>query len=60
MSFIVTGMDMPTCCGHCPMCYDYEEHRYFCAAAYDEDDIKDIFANKRPEYCPLVEMPNED
>ena len=60
MSFIVTGIDMPTRCGDCPLCFDYDEHKYFCAAAFDKNDIEDIFADKRPEYCPLVEIPDEE
>ena len=58
MSVIVEGLDMPTRCADCPMCYDYLDNNYFCAMWVEEDDIADIFGN-RPSYCPLREIEGE-
>ncbi len=60
MSVIIKGLDMPKSCAWCPLCYDYSEHEYFCAGTDDALDItqKDL-RYERPDYCPLVELPEE-
>lgn len=60
MSLIIKGLDMPKSCAWCPLCYDYSENEYFCAGT---DDALDLTQNdlryERPDYCPLVELPEE-
>ena len=52
MSVIVKGMEMPESCYRCPMAND---DFYLCGATekYLENDSEE----RRPDWCPLVEIP---
>ena len=56
MSVIVKGLDMPPKCAYCPMCHGCEEHKHFCSAVEEAEDLTDIFTEGRPTFCPLVEV----
>lgn len=60
MSVIIKGLDMPKSCAWCPLCYDYSEYEYFCAGTDDALDLTQAdLRYERPDYCPLVELPEE-
>lgn len=59
MSVIIKGLEMPACCAHCPMCYDFDRDKYFCSALDDAPIVENITAG-RPEYCPLEEVEDEN
>ena len=51
MSVLIKGMEMPTCCEECRLwvdrwCYATEER------GYEEGMVR-----KKPDWCPLVEVP---
>ena len=60
MSVIVKGMEMPTDCRKCIL---YEHQKYtglpFCKAVDKRlaDDYKPRSYDERPDWCPLVELP---
>lgn len=58
MSVIIKGLEMPACCAHCPMCYDFDRDKYFCSALDDAPimDGKEILVGGRKDYCPLEEV----
>ena len=60
MSLLVKGMEMPDKCGSCP-CF-HAEHPIHCQAV-KADKAKRIAAPyglPRPDWCPLVERPDEE
>lgn len=58
MSVIIRGLDMPNRCAECPLCYDFAEAEYFCAALDDAPEMnsKEILAQGRQDYCPLEKV----
>lgn len=62
MSVIVKGMEMPSKCRECGlMDYDLYTGKTWCfpADAILADDYKPIGFNGRPEWCPLVALPEK-
>lgn len=50
-------MAMPECCTRCPFCHDY----MWCRAkdiSFGEND--DWIFETRPNWCPLVEVPDDN
>ena len=52
MSILIKGMDMPTRCADCPMCYDFISCQLE-GKAFGEIDCIEI----RADWCPLIELP---
>lgn len=52
MSILIKGMEMPTRCADCPMCYDYIRCRLL-QESFGEFDCVEY----RWECCPLIEVP---
>ena len=52
MSVIVKGMEMPESCYRCPMAND---DFYLCGAT--EEYLENDSEERRPDWCPLVEIP---
>lgn len=57
MSVILKGMEMPDRCGLCP-CF-HPEHPMYCQAvkADKEKRIYAPYGKPRPDWCPLIEIP---
>ena len=55
MSVFIKGMKMPLDCGECGACIDTDRNSYYCGLDPIARDIPNIFAEKRPEWCPLIE-----
>lgn len=53
MSVIVKGMEMPKCCAFCEL-----QHDGVCQMNTVES-IDDIAYDGRPDWCPLVELPEK-
>lgn len=53
MSVIVKGMEMPKCCAYCEIQYDGV------CQMNTVESIDDIAYDGRPEWCPLVELPEK-
>ena len=53
MSILIKGMTMPKNCSDCP-CFD-DFGYYTCNL---DDEHRDVY-NGRPEWCPLVELPEK-
>ena len=59
MSVLIKGMEMPRHCKECSLLCDYDDC-YFCGY---QDGFLYVFGesylvpNKRPEWCPLIEVP---
>lgn len=58
MNKAVLVIDMPDCCGDCPICASYAEsahsiREYWCVA-YEN---KDVDPNSKPNWCPLKIAP---
>ena len=51
MSVIVKGMEMPKCCAYCEIQYDGV------CQMNTVESIDDIAYDGRPDWCPLVELP---
>lgn len=54
MAILIKGMEMPTCCEECRLwvdrwCYATEER------GYEEGMVR-----KKPDWCPLVEIQEDD
>lgn len=49
MSILIKGMDMPTSCEKCPLCYDY----LHCSI---DESLRMFLYNRHPD-CPLIEIP---
>ena len=58
MKKAVLVMDMPECCGECPLMDDDIVGEY--CNAHDDDyiDIPDVLGRK-PNWCPLMELPEQ-
>ena len=58
MKKAVLVMDMPECCGECPLMDDDIVGEY--CNAHDDDyiDIPDVTDGK-PNWCPLMELPEQ-
>lgn len=53
MSVIVKGMEMPKCCAYCEIQYDGV------CEMNTVESIDDIAYDGRPDWCPLVELPEK-
>jgi len=53
MSVLIRGMEMPESCSVCPCNYDN-----VCAVDYKYPTFNE-WRSKRPDWCPLVELPAE-
>jgi len=60
MGVYIKDVEMPKNCWKCPFCLDFEFlDPYECAACmHDFEDGIDIYENSRPDWCPLVEVPD--
>ena len=54
MSVIVKGMEMPKNCGECRLMVDF-----WCYAKTTNGQPGPIFMDHRPDWCPLVPMPEQ-
>lgn len=52
MSVMIKGMEMPESCGMCSF-----SRGYTCFACEDDLSAEEIRSSKRPDACPLVEIP---
>ena len=62
MSVLVKDMEMPKECRECPMCEYYEiTGNTWCKSADGllAENYKPISFDGRPEWCPLVELPEK-
>lgn len=59
MSVFIKGMKMPLDCGECGACIDTDRNSYYCGFDPIARDIPNIFAEKRPEWCPLIETDSD-
>lgn len=63
MNVIITDMDMPTNCAHCP-CLNFSRGGVKCGTPTGEDkricDDSLYFDNFRPAWCPMKEVENAD
>ena len=62
MSVIVKGMEMPKKCDKCPMCaYHWNNGQIWCEVADAKlaDNFTALMSTERPDWCPLVEVPDE-
>ena len=60
MSKAILVMDMPKSCGECNIYASWQEsafsaREYWCPAM----DNKDVEPNKKPDWCPLQELPKK-
>ena len=59
---VVKNLEMPDQCWYCPMCNDIsfsnEETEYYCSALDSAPKMtkEEIYANSRPDFCPLTEV----
>ena len=64
MSVIVKGMDMPINCFRCRFLHRYDARNGYCGLInspyFDERNRIPCTAIGRPDWCPLVELPNTD
>lgn len=59
MAILIKGMEMPTRCGECPCAYSTEGAYWdTCQAVDDQNDIEQFWKSGRPDWCPLVEVPD--
>ena len=59
MSVIIKGMEMPTCCFYCEMCYQDQDSEHCITSRCAAQEHKEIFPDKsvRDDDCPLIEVP---
>ena len=59
MSILIKGMEMPTCCFYCEMCYQDQDSEHCITSRCAAQEHKEIFPDKsvRDDDCPLVEVP---
>lgn len=60
MNKAILVMDMPKSCGECSICASWQEsafstREYWCPVM----DNKAVEPNKRPDWCPLKELPQK-
>lgn len=61
MAIMIKGMEMPTRCGECPCVYSTEGAYWdTCQAVDDQNDIEQFWKSGRPDWCPLVEVQEDD
>ena len=54
MSIIIEGMEMPASCYFCPLTND---GFYLCKANNPYKHLEDECEERRPDWCPLIEVP---
>lgn len=61
MSVVVKGMEMPKDCRECLMQVYYSSGKTWCKPADRllADDYKPIIYDDKPDWCPLVELPEK-
>ena len=60
MSKAILVMDMPKSCGECSICASWQESAFFAREYWcPVMDNKDVEPNKKPEWCPLKELPQK-
>ena len=60
MSKAILVIDIPSCCGECPICASWQSsafsiREYWCTAM----DNKDVEPAGKPDWCPLKPLPNK-
>lgn len=61
MAVLIKGMEMPTRCGECPCAYSTEGAYWdTCQAVDDQNDIEQFWKSGRPDWCPLVEVQEDE
>lgn len=60
MAKAILVIDMPKNCGECSICASWQEsaystREYWCPVM----DNKDVEPNKKPDWCPLKELPEK-
>lgn len=58
MSKAILVMDMPTCCGECCLCDDWDSSGLFCIPSDKYFDGEDSMES-RASFCPLREVPKK-
>ena len=57
MSVLIKGMDMPESCEYCHLASEVDVVQGVAYGCKCTMRIREIWCEKRPEWCPLVEMP---